>query len=145
MQIIRTPRTGLLAGFTGTAADLNAISGDATDATFVVAAENANVVECAITLKNSAGAAVGEKVGVQVWLSDTAGAAPTATAPSVGTVVTVGQTTKVVTTGTVLELVSTAAGLITLTAEHSGAKTGYWNVRLPNGKIKSSAVNTWGA
>jgi hypothetical protein len=140
MEIKHTPRTGVLAGFTGSAADLNAASGVAVNATFAVAAEASHAIVTTVTLKDSAGVAVGEAMGVRTWLSDAAAGVESVTAPTSATAIGTGVVLKAVTANLQYEVVASAAGVYTVTTTQTAAKTYYLNVLLPNGKIKSVAV-----
>lgn len=96
--------------------------------TFSVAAEDTNAIVVTITLKNLDGTALSAKCRAAVWISDTAGAAPTGTAPNGATSITTGTQLKEVTTKVLFDVISTAAGVIGLTVTETTAKSFYVNV-----------------
>ena len=110
--------------------------------TFVVGAPAGNIITVTVTLKDINGTALAACAHARVWLSDTGGtpfAAPSAVGPSVGTSVTTGLQIAVITAKTVLDVVSTAAGVFAIAVEEGGAKDYYLNVAV-GAVVASSGV-----
>lgn len=131
---------------TATAAELNLLDDLPTDNSTVVAgAEDTNVVNVVITLKNAADAAISSSKIVHAYLSDAStGVGVAATAPDGGVAVGAsGSVLAEVVADKVFILESTAAGLITLDVTESGTDTFYLVLLLPNGeKVVSNAITT---
>lgn len=109
--------------------------------TLTPAAQVGSARAVAIQLKDIAGTNLAAKAQARVWLSDTAGGAPTASAPDGGVAVTDGTEIAAITAGKVLDVVSTAAGLITVELTHEGADTTWFvNVAIGNVVASSAAV-----
>ncbi len=100
----------------------------------------ANAIDVTITLKDIAGTTLAAKAMATVWLSDTAGAAPTASAPTGGTSVQTGTLIKAHTAGIMLDVLSSAAGLIVVRLTDSGTATFYVNVAIGDVIASSAAV-----
>lgn len=81
-----------------------------------------------ITLRDHAAAALAAAAKATVWLSDTAGAAPSAVAPSGGTAVTTGVALAEHTADVLLDAVCNASGVIGITITEAGAKSYFVNV-----------------
>jgi hypothetical protein len=108
---------------------------------FTVGAEAADVINVALQVVDGDGRALALQLALLAWLSDTAGAALTATAPSAGTAIgTDGVIIVEHTAETLLELLTDADGVLDLDIGEAGADTWYLNVRLPGGAIVSSGA-----
>lgn len=111
---------------------------------FVVATQVANVINVALQVLDGDGQPWAQALSFLAWLSDTAGAALTASAPSVGTSIGTDGTIIVEHTAqTLLELLTDAAGVLDLDIEEAGVDTWFLNVRLPGGQVVSSAEITF--
>jgi hypothetical protein len=110
--------------------------------TLAVGAESANHIDVTVTLKDIAGTTLAAVAPATVWVSDTAGAAPSATAPDGGTSVQTGTQLKAVTAGVLLDVLSSSAGVIVVRLTESTAKTYFVNVAV-GGLIASSAAVTF--
>ncbi len=111
---------------------------------FVVGVEVPNVINVALQVVDGQGVALAQQLAFMAWLSDTAGAAVTASAPSVGTSVgTDGTIIAAHTAETFFELLTDVAGVIDLDIEEAAVDTWFLNVRLPGGAIVSSAAITF--
>lgn len=109
-----------------------------------VGAEATNVINVALQVVDGEGMALALQLALFAWLSDTAGAALTATAPSVGTSIgTDGVIIVEHTAETLFELLTDADGVLDLDIEEAGVDTWYLNVRLPGGAIVTSAAITF--
>jgi hypothetical protein len=109
-----------------------------------VGTQAANVINVALQVVDAQGMALALQLALFAWLSDTAGAALTATAPSVGTDIgTDGVIIVEHTAETLFELLTDADGVLDLDIEEAGVDTWYLNVRLPGGAIVSSAAITF--
>lgn len=107
--------------------------------TISVGSETAHARVATITLKDLAGTTLAAISKALVWLSDTAGVAPSAVAPSGATSITTGAAIKEVTTKVVFEAVSNTSGVIGITITEASAKTYYVNVAY-GGVVASAAV-----
>ena len=111
--------------------------------TFTVGVEGGNKINVAVQLKDAAGSALAAKHVVRAWLSDTAGAAVTNTAPSgavaIGTkgVVIASKTAK-----THLAIASAVDGIFDLDITEAGVATWYLNIEYA-GKLFSSGAITF--
>ena len=106
-----------------------------------VGAEAADVINVALQVVDGKGMDLAQQLALFAWLSDTAGAAVTATAPSAGTAIgTDGVIIVEHTAETILELLTDADGQLDLDIGEAGADTWYLNVRLPGGAIVSSGA-----
>jgi hypothetical protein len=106
---------------------------------FTVGAEATDVINVALQVVDAQGMALALQLALLAWLSDTAGAALTATAPSAGTAIGTDGTIIVEHTAeTLMELLTDADGVLDLDIGEAGADTWYLNVRLPGGAIVSS-------
>lgn len=111
---------------------------------FTVGVEATNVINVALQVVDAEGVDLDQQLSFLAWLSDTAGAALTATAPSGGTAVGTNGTIIVEHTAeTLLELLTDANGAIDLDITEVGIDTWYLNVRLPGGAIVSSGAITF--
>lgn len=109
--------------------------------TLTPAAQVGSARAVSIQLKDIAGTNLAAKAQARVWLSDTAGGAPTASAPDGGVAVTAGTQLAAITADKVLDVVSTAAGVITVELTHEGADTTWFvNVAIGNVVASSAAV-----
>ena len=106
----------------------------------VVGAEGGNAILVTITLKDANGVALAAAAKATVWLSDTAGAAPSAVAPSGGTAITTGVALKEHTADVLIDAVSNAAGVIGVTITEAGAKSYFVNVAIGNVVASSGAA-----
>lgn len=109
--------------------------------TFTVGAEAANAIITTVQLKDAVGVAVAAKTLCTVWLSDTAAAAVSGTPPSGAVSFTAGVQLKEVTTKVLHEIVTTAAGLFTVSITEAGAKSYFLNVAI--GDVVASQQITW--
>lgn len=110
----------------------------------VVGTQAGNIINVALQVQDAEGNDLAEQKSFFAWLSDTAGAALTGTAPSVGTSIgTDGVIIVEHTAETLLELLTDAAGVLDLDIEEAGADTWYLNIRLANGEIVSSEAITF--
>lgn len=107
-----------------------------------VAAQASTHRDVTIQLKDITGTALAAKAQARVWLSDTAGGAPTATAPDGGAVVQTGTQVAAITADKVLDVVSDATGVIVvrLTESGTGPTTWFVNVAIGNQVASSAAV-----
>lgn len=119
-----------------TAADSAKVPGTPT---FAIGAETAHARVVTITLKDLAGTTLAAASRATIWVSDTAGAAPSASAPDGGSAITTGVLLKEHTADTLIEAVSNSSGVIGLTLTESTAKNFYVNVAY-GGVVASSAV-----
>ena len=111
---------------------------------FTVGGEVSDVINVALQVVDSGGIALAQQLSFLAWLSDTAGAAVTASAPSVGTAIgTDGVIIVEHTAETLMELLTDADGVLDLDIEEAGVDTWYLNVRLPGGSIVSSGAITF--
>jgi hypothetical protein len=106
--------------------------------TFSAAAQVGDARVVTVTLRDHAGTALAAAAKATVWLSDTAGAAPSAVAPSGGTAVSAGVALVEHTADVLLEAVSTALGVIGVTITEAGEKSYFVNVAFGT-KVASSA------
>ncbi len=104
-----------------------------------VAAQSSTHIDVTIQLKDAAGAPLKTAAKATIWLSDTAGAVP-GSAPSGAVTFTAGTVLKEVTTKVLHEVVSTAAGLITIRIIGTAATTTYVNVAAGTKSAASTAV-----
>ena len=109
-----------------------------------VGAQGGDIINVALQVVDGEGVALAQQLALFAWLSDTAGAALTGTAPSVGTSIgTDGVIIVEHTAETLFELLTDVDGVLDLNIEEAGADTWYLNVRLPGGAIVSSAAITF--
>lgn len=109
-----------------------------------VGAQGGDIINVALQVVDAQGMALALQLALFAWLSDTAGAALTGTAPSVGT--SIGTNGVIIvehTAETLFELLTDVDGVLDLDIEEAGADTWYLNVRLPGGAIVSSAAITF--
>lgn len=104
-----------------------------------VAAQVSTHIDVTIQLKDAAGNPLKTAAKATVWLSDTAGAVP-GTAPSGAVSFTAGTVLKEVTTKVLHEVVSTAAGLVTIRIIGTASTTTYVNVACGTKSAASGAV-----
>lgn len=109
---------------------------------FTVGAEAADVITVTVQLKDADATNLAAATLCQVWLSDTAGAAVTGTAPSGAVTVTTGTLKSSITAKTDLWVASNASGAIVITIEEAGARTWYLNLEF-QGKVSSSGAITF--
>lgn len=109
-----------------------------------VGVEVPNVINVSLQVVDGQGVALAQQLSLFAWLSDTAGAALTGTAPSVGTAIgTLGTIIVEHTAETLFELLTDANGALDLDIEEALVDTWFLNVRLPGGSIVSSAAITF--
>jgi hypothetical protein len=109
-----------------------------------VGGEAADVINVALQVVDAEGVALAQQLALFAWLSDTAGAAATAAAPSAGTAIgTDGVIIVEHTAEIIFELLTDADGVLDLDIEEAGVDTWYLNVRLPGGSVVSSAAITF--
>lgn len=96
--------------------------------TIAAAAEAGDARVVSITLRDHATTALAAAAKATIWLSDTAGAAPSAVAPSGGSAVTTGVLLKEHTAEVLIEAVSNASGVIGVTITEVGVKSYFVNV-----------------
>jgi hypothetical protein len=108
-----------------------------------VAAQSTTHRDATIQLKDGAGLALAAPALARVWLSDVAGGAPTAAAPAGGLSFTAGIAEVSETANKVVDVISTAAGVITARlTDATGAINTTWFVNVAIGnQIVSAAVN----
>lgn len=109
-----------------------------------VAAEGGDVINVSVQVKDGSNVDLAQQLSFFAWLSDTAGAAATATAPSAG--VAVGTDGVIIVEHTaeiVFELLTDADGLIDLDIGEAGVDTWFLNVRLAGGTVVSSTAITF--
>lgn len=113
--------------------------------TLTVGAEATNAIAVTVQLKNLLGADVAEKRVVTWWVSDAAGGAPAATAPTGGTAVTTGTSLVEITAEKVGLALTDATGELVLTLTDTGTPTFYVNVSADGmgGQLTSSAAVTF--
>jgi hypothetical protein len=110
----------------------------------VVGAEAADVINVALQVEDAEGNALAEQKSFLAWLSDTAVAALTGTAPSAGTAIgTDGIIIVEHTAETLFELLTDSAGVLDLDIGEAGIDTWFLNIRLADGSIVSSATITF--
>ncbi len=110
----------------------------------VVGVEVPNVINVTLQAVDGQGVALAQQLSFLAWLSDTAGAAATAAAPSVGTSIGTNGVIIIEHTAEILfELLTDADGALDLDIEEAAADTWFLNVRLPGGAIVSSAAITF--
>jgi hypothetical protein len=109
---------------------------------FSVGAEGGDTIVVTAQLYDLAGNRPTEKQFITAWLSDTAKAGVTATAPSGTTGPTTGTLIKAWTAKTHEDILTDATGLIVFSAVEAGALTRYLNIAWA-GVVRSSAVITW--
>lgn len=109
--------------------------------TFTVGAEAGNAIAVTVQLYDAKGTAVAAKTVVDVWISDTAEAAPTGTAPNGTVSITAGVELKDVTAKVLKKVLTTAAGLFTISIGESTAKSFYLNVA--KGDVTASQIVTF--
>jgi hypothetical protein len=109
--------------------------------TITVGAEVGTTINVAVQLKDAAGVNVAGKTVCRVWLSDTAGAAVTSTAPDGAVAIgTNGVLIHSHTAKTHLVVCSSATGAFDLNFTHSGSKTYFLNLEYQGRLYSSSAV-----
>ncbi len=108
-------------------------------ATITPGAETSNVIVAAIQLNDNSGKKVAVARQVTVWISDTAGAVPSGTAPNGATSITTGTVLSITTAKVLFNVISDATGLINLSIGESTAKSFYVNVS-HGGAITSKIV-----
>jgi hypothetical protein len=110
----------------------------------IVGVEVPNVINVTLQVVDAQGIALALQLAFLAWLSDTAGAAVTSSAPSVGTSIgTDGVIIVEHTAETLFELLTDDDGALDLDIEEAAADTWFLNVRLPGGAIVSSAAITF--
>lgn len=128
---------------TGSKDLLNSVNGNTLGVpTFTAAAEASNAIVVTIQLKDVGGVALAAKARATVWVSDTAGGVPSATAPNAATSFTTGTLLKETTTKVLWDVVSDATGVLVLSIGETGAKSFYVNVAM-GGVVASSAAVTF--
>lgn len=111
---------------------------------FTVGVEGGDVINVALQVVDAEGADLAAAKSFLAWLSDTAGAEPTTTAPSAGTIIgTDGFIVYEPLADIVLELLTDSDGVLDLDIEEAGVDTWFLNVRLPDGSIVTSATITF--
>lgn len=108
--------------------------------TFSVGAEAANAIVTTVTLKDIQGATLAQAQVCDVWISDTAGAAPTGTVPDGA--VSIGGSgiqLKEVTTKVLHRVKASASGTFTVSITESTAKSFYLNVAI-GAKVASQQI-----
>ena len=96
--------------------------------TFTVGAEAANAIAVTCQLKDAVGTAVAAKTRCEVWISDTAAAAPTGTAPDGAVTFTTGVRLKEDTTKVLHTIITDALGKFVISITESTAKSFFVNV-----------------
>lgn len=128
-------------------AQLNAalLSDIVADITFAVGAETANAIAVTVQLKDPAAAAVTGARIAHWWISDTAGAAQSGTAPTTSVAFTgSGVISLIVDTAKLVgRVVTGATGSFVCTITETGAKTFFLNCVCGDGAVKSSAAITF--
>lgn len=109
--------------------------------TITAAAESSNHIDVTVQLKDIAATNLAAVTPVTVWISDTALAAPTGTAPDGGTTFTAGVLLKADTAAVLLRGVTTTGGLVTARVVESTAKSFFVNALA--GDITSSLQITF--
>lgn len=132
---------GDISAFTEIKGLLNILSGQPTQVTYTIGAEDTNARTITAQLKDAAGNALTERA--TVWLhvcADSAGAGLASTGGSTG--IAAGANTQVtaLTAKKVFQVTSSATGLITLTWTDTADEAVYLVIVLPNGKRSISAV-----
>lgn len=130
-------------GLTATAGELNLNDGQVASATFVVGAEDADVINVAVQLKDAAGADMAIRSGLPWYLSSDANGDALATAPNGG--IAIG------TDGLLIETLDNQAGIVISEADgdidvditDTGTPTMYLVLVLPNGKLAASGAITF--
>jgi hypothetical protein len=132
-----------LDGMTATVAELNKLSNAPFDASFVIAAEDANTITVSIQLLDADGTALATRAAVGFYLS----------ADANGDAVAVAATSLAAgTDGNMQEFIANSAGRLVSEADGdidvvvgdaSGAATYYLILILPNGLLKASAAITF--
>lgn len=107
--------------------------------TFALGAEASHARVVTITLKDLAGTTLAAASAAKVWISDTAGAAPSGTPPSGATSITTGVQLKESTTKVLFEALSNSSGVIGITITEATAKSFFVNVAY-GGVVASSAA-----
>lgn len=107
--------------------------------TLTVGGEDTHHIDVTIQLKDSNSANLAAKALVDVWVSDTAGAAPSAVAPSSTTTFSTGTVLKITTADVLFKVVSDATGVIVVRVTEATAKNFYVNVA-GGTMVASSAV-----
>ena len=108
-----------------------------------VAAEGGDAIVVTAQLQDFLANDLALVMGFLVWLSDTAGAVVTPTAPSGGTTVTDGLLIEEFTAERSFFVLSGVDGIFALTLSEAGVDTWYLNVCVPGGPIVSSAAITF--
>lgn len=126
---------------------LNVINGAPVDASFSIGAEAADVITVAVQLKDAHGNDLAAKYVVSAFLSDAAdGDGVVATAASGGIAAgTDGAILEQAVTGKMVVAQCEADGDLDLAITHSGAKTCYLCIIMPNGKTVISSAITFAA
>lgn len=110
---------------------------------FTIGVETANIIRVTVQLKDSNGVNLAVPCVCRAWLSDAAGGAVTAVAPSVGTVIgTVGIVIDSIAANKHLIVASNASGVFDLDVKEAAAKTWYLNIEYA-GKLFSSGAITF--
>ena len=127
---------------TVTGSELNALDGNAQNATFTVGGETSNTITIAVQINDGASspAAIAKRQGLFWYLSSDSTGDTLATAPTGG--IAAG------TDGTLIETLDNQAGYVITEADgdadfvltDSGTNDFYLNIVMPNGDIKTSAV-----
>ncbi len=131
---------------TASAAELNTLDGAPLDASFVIGAEAADVINVGIQLKDADGADIAVRGNVFAYLSDDAnGDSVAGTAPDGGVAVGTDGLAIPVVAGKAFELISEADGDIDLDITESAGATWYLILVLPNGKLVASGAITFEA
>lgn len=132
-------------GCGGQLQDVQYLLGVGIDVEFTVGAETGgDTINVALQVVDANGDDVTEPYSFLAWLSDTAGAAPTSTVPDSDVAIgTDGVILLEHTVDAVFELLTEADGDLDLDIGESAADTWYLNVRLPDGRVVSSAAITF--
>lgn len=109
--------------------------------TFSVGAESANAIITTITVKDMNGDALAAMCPAKVWISDTAAAVPSGTAPNGAVSFTTGVLVKEQTTKVANDVITSATGQIVVSITESTAKSFYINVAC--GSVVASQVITF--
>lgn len=107
-----------------------------------VAAENEGTETIVVTLqlKDVTGTALAAAARATVWISDTAGAAPSASPPAGHVTISTGTLLKQVTTDVLFDVVSNASGVIGVSLVSATAATWFVNVAIGSLVVSSAAV-----
>lgn len=111
--------------------------------TITVAAQSGTHRDASIQLKDALGVALAVKAMATVWISDSAAAAPTASAPAGGVTVQTGVNVASITANKVFQAVSGSDGIIVMRlTDATGSINTTWYVNVAfGGSVVSAAVN----